>query len=280
MRVPAQHSNASTFPYDADERYLADDRYLHGELMVGERVGPPRVRTGRRALLRGLVVILIAFGGAWAVLGDPTTWPVRTWTEWLAGQIAAVTAESDRKIPAPVEQVASAVAVPAPASAELTQPIVLDKAPPPASQPSPAAKTAIPPRAIPPSAPDTPTAMPLTTAALPPPHVNPADPYQVRAEAVGLHPGLSRVLLERLSPADYRNAGVAIKTALAETADGAVFVWPRQRKPELALFQVRFVPGAASDCRRYVVTVTKDRWATTALPMEKCGSQAGRLRRG
>lgn len=275
MRVPAQHSNASTFAYGP---YDADERYLHGELMAGERVGPPRVRTGRRALLRGIVVILIAFGGAWAVLGDPTTWPVRTWTEWLAGQIAAVTAESDRKIPAPVERVSSAVAVPD--SAELTKPIVLDKAPALASQPWPAAKTAIPPSAISPGAPDTPTAMPLTTAALPPPHVDPADPYQVRAEAVGLHPGLSRALLERLSPADYRNAGIAIKTALAETADGAVLVWPRQRKPELALFQVRFVPGAVSDCRRYVVTVIKDRWATTALPMEKCGSQAGRLRRG
>jgi len=49
-----------------------------------------------------------------------------------------------------------------------------------------------------------------------------------------------------------------------------VFVWPRQRKPELALFEVRFVPGAAPHCRRYVVTVTKDGWSTTAPPMEKC----------
>jgi hypothetical protein len=37
------------------------------------------------------------------------------------------------------------------------------------------------------------------------------------------------------------------------------------------LFQVRFVAGAAPGCRRYVVTVTKDGWLTTALPMEKCG---------
>jgi hypothetical protein len=103
----------------------------------------------------------------------------------------------------------------------------------------------------------------------------------MRAEAVGLHPDLSRVLLARLSPTDYRNAGIAIQTAVAETPDSAVFVWPRQRKPELALFQVRFVPGAAPGCRRYVVTVTKDGWLTTALPMEKCGSQPqpGRPRR-
>jgi hypothetical protein len=56
-----------------------------------------------------------------------------------------------------------------------------------------------------------------------------------------------------------------------------VYVWPRQRKPEHALFRVRFVQGAAPGCRRYVVTITKDGWLTTALPMEKCEvTQAGR----
>ena len=79
------------------------------------------------------------------------------------------------------------------------------------------------------------------------------------------------MLLAKLSPTDYRNAGVAIKTALAETPDTDVLVWPRQRTPELALFQVKFVPGTVPDCRRYVVMVTKDSWLTTALPMEKCG---------
>ena len=100
----------------------------------------------------------------------------------------------------------------------------------------------------------------------------------MRAVAVGLHPDLSRVLLARLSPTDYRNAGIAIQTAVAETPDSGVFVWPRQRKPELALFQVRFVPGAAPSCRRYVVTVTKDGWLTTAPPMEKCGPEFGQQR--
>ena len=109
--------------------------------------------------------------------------------------------------------------------------------------------------------------------ALPPPVVELTDPYQKRAAAVGLHPNLSRVLLARLSQTDYRNAGIAIQRAVAGTPDTGVFVWPQQRKPELALFEVRFVPGAAPHCRRYVVTVTKDRWSTTALPMEKCGSR-------
>jgi hypothetical protein len=79
------------------------------------------------------------------------------------------------------------------------------------------------------------------------------------------------VLLSRLTPEDYRNARTAIETALAETPDGAVHTWPRQRKSELALFRVHFVAGAAPDCRRYVVTVAKDGWLTTALPMERCG---------
>ena len=54
----------------------------------------------------------------------------------------------------------------------------------------------------------------------------------------------------------------------------------RQRKAEEALFKVRFVPGAPAGCRRYVVTVTKDGWLTTALPMEKCGPQPRQARRG
>ena len=79
---------------------------------------------------------------------------------------------------------------------------------------------------------------------------------------------------------DFQNAGVAIQKALVETADDAILVWPRQRKPELALFQIYFVPGAAPDCRRYVVTVTKDTWNTTALPMERCGVKQVRGKSG
>jgi hypothetical protein len=97
------------------------------------------------------------------------------------------------------------------------------------------------------------------------------DPIQQRAVAAGLHPELSRVLLRQLSPADLRNAGVAIKTALSETAHDAVFLWPREARADLARFRVRFVTGATPGCRRYIVEVIKDRWVTTALPVEKCG---------
>jgi len=273
MAARAQHSTATT----AHGAYDADEYYGHGELLPGERVGPPLAGRGRKAMLRGatLILITLGLGGAWALLGDQ-----QTWLGWLQAVTAAVSSSMDRKVSGPVERAASAmVTTSAPARLDPTKkPAALDP-PPSASEPPASSKAA--------SAPDAaarPSA-PLTTAALPPaatgvdeplrpPTADPADPYQMRAMAVGLHPDLSRVLLERLSPTDYRNAGIAIKTAVAETPDSAVFVFPRQCKPELALFQVRFVPGAAPGCRRYVVTVTKDGWLTTAMPMEKCGPQA------
>ena len=58
---------------------------------------------------------------------------------------------------------------------------------------------------------------------LPPPVVDKTDPYQVRALAVGLHPGLSRALLVRLTKTDFKNARHAIRTALAKTPDDKVF---------------------------------------------------------
>jgi hypothetical protein len=263
MRAPAQISNARSY-----DDFYADEHYISGELSAGERIGPPRRRTGGTAKVWG-IFILVAFGGAWAALGDPTTWPVRTWADRLAAQMSAAAPEVDRKAPAQVKRVAPMAAVsPAPPADSL------DEAPPLKAPPTPKATPFVA-GAIPPAA-----AGKLPAQPLPPPAVDPADPYQVRAEALGLHPGLSRVLLARLSPTDFRNAGIAIRTALAETPDGAIFVWPRQRAPELALFKVRFVPGAAPNCRRYVVTISKDGWSTTAHPMERCRSQVGRLQRG
>lgn len=97
------------------------------------------------------------------------------------------------------------------------------------------------------------------------------DPYRKRAEAVGLNPDLSRAVLSRLTPVDYRNAAYAIEKALTTVPNDGEFTWPRSRKAGAAIFNVHFVQGAGRDCRRYVVTVTKNRWTSTALPMEKCG---------
>jgi hypothetical protein len=108
-------------------------------------------------------------------------------------------------------------------------------------------------------------------APLPEPQIDPSDPYQKRAAAIGLHPQLSRALLSSFSDSDYRNAATAIRKALAEAADADKFIWPRQSNAKRAVFQVHFVTGDRSDCRRYIVTVLMNGWTTTAPPMERCG---------
>lgn len=249
-----------------------DQAYELGEVLPGERIGRPPRRAGRKIVLRG-IFLLAAAGGAWAFMSGQVTWPA-----WLPTDISAMWSALERR-PGPL-------AAPAPRTAE----------PLPRIEPEEKLAAAEPPRPAPlitPSAEPKVAPAPLTTGALPPaarrsddapdgplrPAVaDPSDPYQVRAAAVGLHPELSRALLSRLSPADYRNAGIAIKNAF-EAAESGVYVWPRQRKPEEALFKVRFVPGAAAGCRRYVVSVTKDGWLTTAPPMEKCGTQPRQARR-
>ena len=97
-------------------------------------------------------------------------------------------------------------------------------------------------------------------------------PQRKRAVAAGLSPDLPNVLLSRLTAADLKNAAYAIKTALAKTPDDAEFSWPPKPSRQQALFEVRFVPGAGQGCRRYIVTVTKDRWSSTSAALEKCAS--------
>ena len=275
--APRARTSTARHAYDALE---ADEQYGHGELLPGERIGPPLRRTGGKALLRGLIIVS-TLGGGWVLLGGKPIWP-----EWLPSEIAALYSAMERRGAGSAEPVRSAMTTTSPPAQQLTKPAIRE--PLPASpQPATSGNAATPDAGVSPAAPErTALLAPAPTSVdeppaepLPPPTVDPTDPYQARAVAVGLHPDLSRALLERLSSTDYRNAGIAIQTALADTPDRGVFVWPRQRQPELALFQVRFVPGAAPTCRRYVVTITKDGWLTTASPMEKCGLQQGRPRR-
>jgi hypothetical protein len=255
--------------------------FAHDDLIPGERIGRPVAGTGGKALIKALLFLLLIGAGAWSLLGEQAPW-----RQWLPGEAATLAGFVDRLrlalAPAAEPGVASpaqrsrrdAEAKPAPLEPLPSSPVIAAARPLPAALPAP-------------------EPVPLTTAALPaaaspsapgeplgPPKVDPSNPAQVRAAAVGLHPELSPVLLARLSPTDYRNAGYAIATALKETPDTGVFVWPRQRKPELALFRVRFVAGAAPGCRRYVVTVVKDGWLTTAMPMEKCSAEPALARRG
>jgi hypothetical protein len=254
--------------------------FAHDDFIPGERIGPPLAGSGK-ALLRGCLLLLLIGGGTWSVVGDPAPW--RRWlpdegaalSRFIGRLRVALTSAEPSSATAPQRnrrdwEAKPATLEPAPLAPLLPARAVPAAPPVAAVEPAPITTAALPPDAASPSPPGEP---------LGPPKVDPSNPDQVRAAAVGLHPELSPVLLARLSPTDYRNAGYAIATAVKETADTGVFVWPRQRKPELALFRVRFVAGAAPGCRRYVVTVVKDGWLTTAMPMEKCSAEPTLARR-
>jgi hypothetical protein len=259
MSARAQFSTADDFGHDS---FNAEAYAQSSNFFPGEPIGPRRARHGLRKAVN-IAVVLAAVAGGWAVMRNPEAYQYAQTAssaamETASALFAAHPASPDTPLvtaPPPVQPLAANDVAEAPAATALAA-----AEPVPVAAPDPARQTAS-------ESSDTDEA----PAPLAPPKIDPGDPYQKRAAAVGLHPDLSRVLLSKLSPADYKNAGIAIKTALAETPDSDKFVWPKKSKPDLALFEVHFVRGSASDCRRYVVTVTKDGWLTTALPMEKCG---------
>ena len=258
--------------------YDADSISAHLELSANDRIGPPPRGRAARWIRRTCAIVLLALGGAWlAQLEDKAAW----WG-WLQTEAVNVTSllESRMRGPTPIPPAETPPAMPVAG----TEPAAMSAPPLPPPLRSPIEPATIPASPVPAQA--MPPA-PIATASLPAPAAEKgtdngpsayapakpaaAEPYQKRAEAAGLHPEISRVLLERLSSVDYRNAVTAIKTALAETPENGVLFWPRQRRPDLALFEIRFVSGAPPECRRYVVSILKDGWATTAMPMEKCG---------
>ena len=275
LRPDARNADYYAHAFDGEDDDPQDDFY------PGERICPPQSGLGGNPLLRVYVAIFLALGAGWALLTDYS--PLRFLPPDLSASVLAMIEDYAPSLPKaapPPERVGAGVAAalaPAPPLAETTPEREIVEAPgSTAGEPAPPAPAAEAPASDAPAA-DEPTAD-APPAPLPPPTVDPADPYQKKAIAVGLHPDISRAVLARLSADDYRNAGVAIKSALAKTADADVFVWPQQPKPERALFRVHFVAGASADCRRYVVTVTKDRWSTTAPAMEKCGADPARSR--
>ena len=254
----------------------------------GERIGAP-LRKRKSVLLRTAVVLAVAGGLGVAV--EKTVWP--GWTQaaaelgTTAGGIVLErirsAAAAGKTLPekprdealAKPEQPADVVAD-AGAAAKSAEPRAvagLENGPAlAAAEPQPSAPPVATKEVAVAAEPPKTESYERPVAAAPP---APSNPMRARAEAAGLHPDLSGAVLAKLSKADFRNAEVAIKTALAETADDQTYSWPRQRKPDLALFEVHFVPGAAPACRRYVVTIAKDGWLTTALPMERCGVPRG-----
>ena len=260
MTVPAwrKHAPAASL-YDAE-----DDDAEESLFYAGERICAPPPNARGSSMLPACLVLLVAIGG-WALMRNSDGW-----RQWLSANITTASALMGYRAPSPV---APPVAPEQPPPSVGPAPRAESPPPQPPSE-SVAASKAVPPEPLITASIETaPADKAPSVAPLVPPKADLTDPYQRRASAVGLHPDLSRALLTRLSSADFRNAGVAIETAVAKTPDAGTFVWPPQRRPEQALFQVRFVPGAAPDCRRYVVTVTKDRWSTTALPMERCGAK-------
>jgi hypothetical protein len=256
----------------ADDSDFDEDAYAF-EFEPGERICPPPSHGGSSmpgAIL--IIVLMLAAGGGF--MYAPAEW-LGSFGERVAAVATLFQTTPNSAVTSDSSTIATADAVipaaPMPEAQVKEAPPVSGEAVPNVPEPT---KTDV---SVDTGSVDTVAAPP---APLPPPRVDPGDPYQKRAVAVGLHPDLSRVLLRRMTAIDYRNAGYAIDTAIAKTADESDFIWPRQRKPEQALFRVHFVRGAAVTCRRYVVTVTKDGWTTTAPPMERCGSKVAAGRSG
>jgi hypothetical protein len=262
------HNQSASHPgyYDYDEPDgLPSCLTPELSLSPDDRLGQPLRRRRGRLYFAGLLLLLSAGGGTWAYLDHASL--ISTGTKaWTLASTAATSAMEQYAAlkpaakPPAAEPAAPAEPPPIPAAAELPAAVV----PPPPAQAEPAAPAAPLETAAVPAA-----ASESSVAAEPSPPIT--DPLKKRAASYGLHPELSRVLLEKLTETDYRNARTAIDTALAGTPDDGVLVWPRQAKPGLARFHVHFVQGAGSGCRRYVVTVAKEGWLTTALPLEKCG---------
>lgn len=242
--------------------YESYEDYDEEGFVSGDRLCAPRKGSGGSTMLSAAIVILTGLGGAWAAKSYPAAWQ------------AAVSAASSLVEPGRLV-LAGVAPPPAPVAQASEEPPALpaetrDVGAAPGAE---AGEAVLPPPPVDASE-ATAEAVPVDgePAPLPKPAADPSDPNQKRALAAGLHPDLSRSLLSRLTAADYRNARTAIKTALAETPDAGVYAWPREPTAKLALFEVKFVRGAGPECRRYVVTVTKDRWSTTAPAMETCGA--------
>ncbi len=243
----------------ADDGSYRDLDDLSFNVEPGERVGaPPPDR--RKAGLRRFFLTMVLIGGAAAVVShlglEAVIASARSAYEVVAANTGEIIARARERMPA------TPPPAPVPQIQEAAAPAILPEltaAPEPAAaasaEPSPPAE-----------------AMGSAYAETPKPEELVPDDSPKRKTAIkaGLSPDLPNVLLTRLSDADLKNAAYAIKTALAKTPDDKSFAWPSKPSQKQALFEVRFVPGAAEGCRRYIVTVTKDRWASTSAALEKC----------
>ncbi len=267
---------------DSTDGYYADDPCAPVEFYAGDPVCPSTQIRRRRPVLRKLVIATLLIGSGYAWLNAPADLrqDIVSFVKTSAGELMVAINERRTATAKPLAKQHQTAAAPPP----ITE--TKEIAPIPGEMAGEAVDVPAPEEVGEEESAETTEADSDEAAAvveedpepLPPPKVDPKDPYQKRAVAVGLHPDLSRAVLSRLTDADYRNAGIAIKRALAETPDTKTFTWPNKSAGgSLALFEVSFVRGSAPDCRRYVVVVTKNRWSSTALPMEKCGLKPPRV---
>lgn len=255
--------------YSADEfpsfmMSESDADFASQDFYAGEPVCPQPSRRLETVPYTYLFLLLVVTVGC-AFATDAETrqdWAAKF--ERIASSLA--TSEQTAAAPLPTKEIASADT---PGSTPLAPPS--PAAIPPPSQPLPEVTVATAPGDTNDDETDEKTlAKPHVSDAYAPPRPS-NDPLRMKAEAAGLHPDLSRAVLARLTATDYRNAAYAIGKAIKTVPNNGEFIWPHKRKAGMAVFTVHFVQGAGRDCRRYVVTVTKDRWTSTALPMEKCG---------
>lgn len=260
--------------YWVDDTY--DDRYADYEPLAlnvepDERVGAPlpnRFKARLRRTLAGLLLI----AGAWAVVAHVGLDTVIASARSVVAEIVSnaqdiATRANQGEQPAPVAASSTlGLADPGTADPQTEQSGVVDRLPEltPAQDEEQAS-----------AADEAPSTESLGTAyeekAEPAEEAKDNSPKRKSAVAAGLDPDLPNILLTRLNKADLQNAAYAIKTALAKTPDDASFSWPPSPSREQALFEVRFVQGAAHGCRRFIVTVTKSRWSSTSAALERCG---------
>jgi hypothetical protein len=258
MDSRASNSTDAFLAYDLEDVLMRADE--PEAFYAGEPISaPPRMRGNPVRKFYIFLFAVLGTGAGLTYFGAPLQ-------QWVSSVARIISTEISARQPTALLEPEPANDV---ATAENPGPLPLATAPETNSQPLPEVVIAEAPGAGTgsPSS-ETKSGAAATDAPSPP---TPADPYRKRAEAAGLHPDLSHVLLSRLTATDYRNAAFAIDKAVKTVPDDGNFAWPRSGKSGVAVFNVHFVPGAGRDCRRYVVTVTKDRWTTTALPMERCG---------
>lgn len=259
------------------------------QINAGDRIGAKPARSRGRWFKRTLMLATIVTG-AYALYDDPTRAP-RWWdtASGIGAPLLQRLSQSATTTPAASANPASPVLkspeeMDPPAQRATAEPHLQQQAIFPLDRAS-AASASAPANAIQPAESSPPhVSRPEASAGFMPEYAPPQEspstnPFAKRAKAAGLHPDLSPTLLAELSDADYRNAGIATQTALEKTPADATFTWPLRREKGLATFEVRFVTGAAPDCRRYIVTIEKNRWLTTALPVETCAAQRKAMHR-